>query len=161
MSNIINTLKELNIDEESFITLSYSDGTDVWHINESHVKETATETETARMLARILTFNIPVYAYGAGILEDMRADGALDDYNRDGYFEDYLRDILVNTIYDGEYGLEYTTNHYDYKRGYCTIATVVQVQVHDLFLLGSSNADSFIAGFNISIETPMGALTLD
>ena len=160
MSDIIRKLTELGAEETDFITLSFTDGTDVWHINESHVEETVAETSTASMLAGLLVDGVPVYSHGAAILEDMRFNGALDNYDREGWFDEYLTDVLTNTIYDGEYGLEYSTQQYDYKRGFCNISTEVQVQVGDLYELADL-ADSFVSGFDISVETENGTLTLN
>lgn len=160
MSSIITTLKVLNVDEDEFIAMTYTDGTNVWHINESHVEETVAETTTAALLAAILVYGIPVYTSdGAAILEDLRADGHLDDYDHEGGFEQYLEDIFVNTIYDQSY-LSYSTTHYDYKRGRCDITASVQVRVGDLYVL-EDDADSFIGGFEVSVPTPGGTLTLN
>ena len=159
MGDIIKKLKELGVEETDFITLSYVEGTDVWHINENHVEETVAETETAAMLAGLLAARVPVYNYGSAILEEMRFNGALDDYDHEGWFEEYLAEVLTTTIYDGEYGLDYSTEQYDYKRGFCNIATEVQVQVSDVYALGS-DANSFVAGFDVLVETKAGKLTL-
>ena len=102
---------------------------------------------------------MPVYNYGSAILEEMRFNGALDDYDHEGWFEEYLAEVLTTTIYDGEYGLDYSTEQYDYKRGFCNIATEVQVQVSDVYALGS-DANSFVAGFDVLVETKAGKLTL-
>ena len=61
MSDIVNTLRELNVSEDDVVTLSYSEGADVWHINESHVQESVGETGTASMLAGLLVSPVPVY----------------------------------------------------------------------------------------------------
>ena len=159
MSDIIIKLKELNVDETTFVTLHYSDGTDVWHINESHVEETAAETGTAGQLASALTYGIPVYNHGSAILEEMRFNGALDEYDHEGWFKEYLTEVLINTIYDGEYGLDYSTEQYDYKRGFCNVATEVDVQVGDLYALGPE-ANSLVAGFEVSVPVGNGILTL-
>ena len=159
MGDIITKLKELKVEETDFITLNYTEGTDVWHINESHVEETVAETNTAAMLAGLLAGKVPVYNHGSAILEEMRFNGALDDYDREEWFEEYLTEVLTNTIYDGEYGLEYSTEQYDYKRGFCNISTEVQVQVSDLYSL-ASGADNFVAGFEVVVETAAGNLTL-
>jgi len=160
MSDIIRKLTELGAEETDFITLSFTEGTDVWHINESHVEETVGETDTAAMLAGLLAAGVPVYNYGSAILEEMRFNGALDDYDREGGFEEYLTEVLATTIYDGEYGLDYSTEQYDYKRGFCNISTEVQVQVGDLYELADLS-DSFVSGFDISVETENGTLTLN
>ncbi len=37
MSNFVNTLRELEVQDNDYVTLNYTEGADVWHINESHV----------------------------------------------------------------------------------------------------------------------------
>ena len=160
MGNIVKKLKELGVEETDFVTLSYTAGADVWHINEGHVQETVAETDTASMLAGLLASRVPVYNYGSAILQEMRFNGALDDYDREEWFQEYLTDVLTSTIYDGEYGLDYSTEQYDYKRGFCSISTEVQVQVSDVYALDST-ADTVVAGFDVTVETKDGTLTLN
>ena len=174
MSDFINKLRELNIAEDNFVTLSYSEGNDVWHINDGYVDDSVRETETAGYLANLLASNIPVYStYGrAGndLLNAMRDDGELDDYDRgEDYFGEYLTERLQATIHDGEYALEYSTEQYDYKRGRCDISTEVKVRAGDLYAAEAAtagrlqffDASSFVRGFNVSVETDNGTLTLN
>ena len=175
MSDLINKLRELNIEDDGTVTLSYSEGCEVWHINESHVEESVSETETARLLARLLDSGIPIYSSyggvseGGDILNAMRGDGAFDDYERgDGGFEEHITEKLQETIYDGEYSIEYSTEQYDYKRGRCDISTEVKVRAGDLFAADTAtsgrlmffDSDMFVSGFNVSVETKNGTLTL-
>ena len=176
MSDFVNRLQEMEVSEDSYITLSYTEGNDVWHINDGYVADSVAETATAGMLAGLLASGVPVYggwgepSEGADILNEMRGNGALDDYERgEEYFEDYITECLVETIYDGEYSLDYSTEQYDYKRGRCDISTEVQVRVGDIYAADASNsgrfayfsADSFVSGFNVSLETDNGTLTLN
>jgi hypothetical protein len=161
MSDIIKRLGELNVAKDAFVTLNYTEGADVWHINENHVEESVAETSTAAMLAGLLTSGLAVSdTYGDGdILAEMRGNGALDDYDRGDFaFEDYLTQVLVDTIYEGEYALAYSTTQYDYKRGRCDISTAVRVRVADLATY--VNADSLVSGFDVSVQTDAGTLTL-
>jgi hypothetical protein len=167
MGNITNTLRELNVADDAYVTLSYTEGADVWHINDSHVADAVGETNTAALLAGLLASGVTVSdTYSEGdLLAEMRGNGLLDDYEREGGFEDYLTEQLVSTIYDGEYSLEYTTEQYDYKRGRCDISTTVRVRAGDLYQIddnGSSfvSADSVVRGFDVSVQTPAGTLTL-
>ena len=167
MSNITNTLRELNVADGAYVTLSYTEGADVWHINDSHVEDAVGETSTAALLAGLLASGVTVSdTYSEGdLLAEMRGNGLLEDYEREGGFEDYLTEQLVNTIYDGEYSLEYSTEQYDYKRGRCDISTTVRVRAGDLYQIddnGSSfvSADSVVRGFDVSVQTPAGTLTL-
>ena len=168
MSDIVNKLRELNVSDEDYVTLSYSEGADVWHINESHVEEAVSETNTASMLGNLLASGVTVSdTYSNGdILDEMRSNGLLEDYEREGGFEDYLTEQLVSTIYDGEYSLEYSTEQYDYKRGRCDISTTVRVMAADLYKFDDNessfmSADSVVSGFNVSVQTPAGTLTLN
>jgi len=168
MSDIVNKLRELNVSDENYVTLSYTEGTDVWHINESHVEEAVSETSTASMLGSLLASGVTVSdTYSEGdILAEMRCNGLLEDYEREGGFEDYLTEQLVSTIYDGEYSLEYSTEQYDYKRGRCDISTTVRVRAADLYEIDDNessfvSADSIVSGFEVSVQTPAGTLTLN
>ena len=106
---------------------------------------------------------------GADILNEMRFNGLLEDYDYEGWFEEYLTEKLQETIHDGEYSLEYSTEQYDYKRGRCDISTEVRVRVGDMFAAENSNefrfmgfdAGSFVSGFDVSVETKNGTLTLN
>ncbi len=65
MGEFVNRLRELGVEDDGYVTLSYSEGCEVWHINESHVQESVAETETAAKLAGLLVSGIPVYGnYG-------------------------------------------------------------------------------------------------
>jgi hypothetical protein len=168
MSDIVNKLRELNVSDENYVTLSYTDGADVWHINESHVEETVAETGTAGMLAGLLSSGIPVSGiYGDGdILGEMRDNGLLEDYDREEWFTEYLTEQLVSTIYDGEYSLDYSTTQYDYKRGRCDISTEVRVKASELYKAEADPhcfvlLDSVVRGFQVSVDTDSGTLTLN
>jgi len=174
MGDIVNTLRQLNVDDDDYLTLSYNEGADVWHIKESHVEETVSETDTVSLLAGLLASGVRVYSeWGtpsehSDIVSEMRSNGALDEYDREGWFEEYLTDVLVSTIYDNEYSVEYSTEQYDYKRGRCEISTTVRVRAGDLYDLENqkntfslATADSLVSGFDVSVETVNGTLTLN
>lgn len=178
MSDFINKLHELNVSEDSFLTLSYTEGNDVWHINDGYVNDSVNETNTAGYLATLLTSGIPVYSTyggtgdGSDILNAMRNDGELDNYERgEGYFDEYITERLQATIYEGEYALEHSTEQYDYKRGRCDISTSVRVRAGDLYAAQAAtigrfghamfDAGDLVSGFNVTVETDNGTLTLN
>lgn len=174
MSDFINKLRELNIAEDNFVTLSYSEGNDVWHINDGYLDDSVRETETAGYLANLLASNIPVYStYGSvgnDLLNAMRDDGELDDYDRgEDYFGEYLTERLQATIHDGEYALEHSTEQYDYKRGRCDISMAVCLRAGDLYAAQAAtsgrfamfSADNLVSGFAVTVETDNGTLTLN
>ena len=175
MSDFSNKLRELGVEDDSFVWLSYNEGCEVWHINESHVQESVAETGTASMLGGLLASGVPVYGtYGSGepgcdILSEMRDNDLLEDYDYEGWFGEYLTEKLQETIYDGEYSIEYSTTQYDYKRGRCDISTEVRVRAGDLYAAENSalfrfqgfDAGSFVSGFEASVQTKNGTLTLN
>ena len=176
MGDFVNKLRELGVDDDGSVTLSYSEGCDVWHINESHVEESVAETDTTAMLAGLLASGVPVYgawgemSEGNDILNDMRAQDVLEDYERgDECFEDYITEKLQETIYEGEYSLDYSTTQYDYKRGRCEISTEVRLRAGDLYDMADYQnddavgvtPDSLVSGFEVSVRTKAGTLTLD
>ena len=175
MSDLVTRLRELHVDADDCLTLSYSEGCDVWHINESHVDESVYETETASLLAGLLTSGVPVYGAwggidpGCDILNEMRGNGHLDDYDREDWFGEYITEKLQETIYEGEYSLDYSTTQYDYKRGRCEISTEVRLRAGDLYDMADYQnddavgvtPDSLVSGFEVSVRTKAGTLTLD
>jgi hypothetical protein len=176
MSDFINRLQKLEMSEDSFVTLSYTEGNDVWHINDGYVTDSVHETATASLLAGLLASGIPVYSNwgepseGNDILNEMRANNELDEYERgEEYFQDFITERLAETIYEGEYSLQYSTEQYDYKRGRCDISTEVQVRFGDILKAELDtdgrfmyfDVDSFVSGFNVSVQTPNGTLTFD
>ena len=74
MSDIVNKLRELNVSDENYVTLSYAEGAEVWHINDSHVEEAVNETGTVAMLAGLLASGVAVSdTYSDGdLLGEMR-----------------------------------------------------------------------------------------
>jgi hypothetical protein len=176
MGDFINKLRELGVEDDGCVTLSYSEGCEVWHINDGYVQESVAETSTTTLLAGLLVSGVPVYSRyanaseGNDILNEMRAQDVLEDYERgDECFEDYISEKLQETIYDGEYSVEYSTEQYDYKRGRCDISTEVKVRAGDLYAADAAtagrlqffDASSFVRGFNVSVETKNGTLTLN
>mgnify|MGYP003632396402 FL=1 len=171
MSDIVNKLRELNVSDENYVTLSYTEGAEVWHINDSHVEEAVNETGTVAMLAGLLASGVAVASmYGDGdLLGEMRDNGLLEDYERgEEYFQEHITEKLQETIYDGEYSLEHSTEQYDHKRGRCDISTTVRVKAGDLYAADTAtvgrfqffDASSFVSGFDVSVQTPAGTLTL-
>ncbi len=174
MSDLVTRLREMNVDSDDCLTLTYTEGCEVWHINESHVEESVGETSTASLLAGLLASGTPVYSAwgstepGTDILNEMRDAGHLEEYDYEGWFEEYLLEKLQATIYDGEYSLEYSTTMHDYKRGRCDISTEVRLRAGDLYNMVDNpddrtvdaTPDTLVSGFEVTVATADGTLTL-
>ena len=175
MSELVTRLRELGVGVDDCLTLQYSEGAEVWHCTDGYVQDSVAETDTASMLAGLLATGVPIYSTygdtepGCDILNEMRGNDLLEDYDYEGWFEEFLTEKLQETIFEGEYSLEYSTTQYDYKRGRCDISTEVRVRAGDLYDLedyqndsaASVSADSLVAGFEISVRTKAGVLTRD
>ena len=175
MSDLVTRLRELHVDANDYLTLIYSEGAEVWHCTDSYVQESVAETDTAAMLAGLLATGVPIYSVygemdsGSDLLNEMRDNGLLEDYDYEGWFEEYLTEQLQATIYDGEYSLEHSTEHYDYKRGRCEISTEVRVRAGDFYDMADYQTegalfvspDNIVSGFEVTVRTKAGTLTLD
>ena len=160
MGNIIETLQNVGVTDDDYIYLNYEDSAEVWHIADDHVEAALSETNTAGMLARLLaTSGITVLSrYEEDVLQIMRDEGLLEDYEHDDSFEEYLADKIREEAYEHDL-LTISTERHDHKRGTCEIAVNMKVTAAELFSLGDT-ADSFVAGFDIIVQTPNGLLTL-
>jgi len=171
VSEIINRLKELNVEEEDFIVMKFEDTIPVFFTYENHTEKAAERALTSNMLANILSSGIPLYFVeeedpekGVDILSNMRAEGLLDEYDRDFWFEEFLQERLVESIYDQEYCLFYNTRRWDHKRGESTIYTEFKVRASDLYNFSGdypkSPIDTYIDGFELIVQTSAGEVTV-
>ena len=156
MSTLEN-LKSMNLPEDTMVTLSQEAGEGIDFRNEHNPVEIWNEAGMASELASwVTTKGLDVFDnWGNNIFLQLREDGFLDDYDREGWFEEYISQTLSENAYDLSL-FESNTESYDYKRGYCTVTTTIQVPLHQLFNTGTS-----ISGWTASVKTPAGTLTLD
>ena len=156
MSTLEN-LKSMNLSEDTMVTLTREGGASV----DFRVGENPSETWTSdgiphKLASLVTTKGLDVFDnYGNNIFLKLREEGYLDDYDREGWFEEYISNIMTESGYDLDL-FESHTESYDYKRGYCTVTTTIQVPLHQLFNTGTS-----ISGWQASVKTPVGTLTLD
>jgi len=162
MGSIIETLQELNVSDEDFVYLNYTDTASVWHIADDHIETALAETNTAEMLARLLACPAKVTVlsrYDEDILSYMRAEGMLEDYDREGGFEEYLTEKIQEEAYQYDL-LTISTERHDHKRGTCEVASNVKVLAGELYQMGDRLADAFVSAFDVVVQTQNGTLTL-
>jgi ribosomal protein S8 len=160
VGNIIETLRELNVEVDDYVYLNYEDSAEVWHISDDYIEGALGETDTAEMLATLLaTRGVTVLSrYEEDILGIMRSEGLLDDYDHEDWFEQYLTEKIREEAYQYDL-LTISTSRHDHKRGTCEVATNVKVTAGELYEL-SDRADSFVSGFEVIVQTKNGLLTL-
>jgi hypothetical protein len=155
--SITNTLKTLNLEPDSLVTLTYSEGTDVFVHNETEVETALAETDVVSTFSELIAtpgLNVTT-AYGGNVLQSLRSDGHLDDYDRDGDFGSYLSEVISDNFYDLDL-IEHSTEKYDHKRGFCTLTAEVQIPVAQII-----SETPFLTGWRASVPTKDGTLMFD
>ena len=155
--SITQRLKGLDLDENAMVTLTYSEGVDVFVHNETEVETAIAETDVISTFSELIA--VPrlqvTTQYGGNVLERLREDDLLDDYDRDGDFGAYLNEVISDNFYDIDM-IEYSTEKYDHKRGFCTLTAQVQVAASNLI-----ETAPFLHGWTASVQTANGTLTFD
>lgn len=154
---IMNKLKSLNLKGDEIVSLRYSEGVDVFVHNETDVETALSDTDVVDTFSELLaTPGLKVSTqYGGEVLESLRSEGHLEDYERDGYFSDYLSETIKENFYDLDF-IDYTTEKYDHKRGFCTLTAEVNVTAENLF-----NSAPFLGSWSASVRTENGTLTIE
>lgn len=156
--SVFDRLTELNLPANTMVTMSISEGTDVFVHNDTAVDTAISETHVIGEFARVVTTpglhaEVP---FVGNVMESMRDEGYLDDYERGSYtFEDYVAGVITENFYDQEF-IESTIEQYDYKRGFCTLETTVTAPLSNFL-----NTQPSVFGWTVSVQTSNGTLTFD
>ena len=156
--SVYDTLKQLNLSEDTMAILTCSEGTDVFIHNETEIETALAETDVVNNLSELLAtpgLDVRDCWSGSSILNTLREDGYLDDYGRDNTFAEYLVETINENFYDTEI-IESSTERYDHKRGFTTLTAVVQVPVADLI-----HNTPYLGGWDIAVKTQHGTLNLE
>tara|TARA_Y100001938_G_scaffold146991_1_gene227162 strand:- start:737 stop:1213 length:477 start_codon:yes stop_codon:yes gene_type:complete len=156
--SVVKRLKSLKLPEDAMVTLTYEEGTDVFVHNETEVEDAINHTSVISEFAALIAQSKldARNRWSGNVLEHLRAEDYLEDYERGSYaFEDYIAETLSDNFYDTEL-IEYSTEKYDHKRGFCTLTAQVEVPVSNFV-----EVDPFISGWNVSVETENGTLSFD
>ena len=155
---ITKKLIELNLDPDAMVNLSYSEGADVFHFNETEIDTALSETSVVNEFASLIA-NTKLDArnrWNGNIIQHLRAEDYLEDYERGSYaFEDYIAEAITDNFYDVEL-IDYSTEKYDHKRGFTTLTAEVEVPVANFI-----EVDPFVSGWTVSVQTDNGTLTFD
>jgi hypothetical protein len=154
---LYNNLKNLNLEPEAIATLSIEEGCDVYVCNDDEVETALGNTSVVSSFCDLVaTPGLRAETENGGnILEQFRDQNLLDGYERDGTFSDYLAGVLTDNLYD-LCMVESHIEQFDYKRGFCTLSAEVKIPV-----TRSLEVRPFLAGWEVSIKTSGGTLTLE
>ncbi len=152
-------LKSLNLPSDTSVMLTLEEGTDVFVHNETEVETALSETDVVQNFAELITTTgfQGTSAYGGeNLLDTLRDEGLLDDYDRGSLcFAEYVAEQIHENFYDVDL-IDYTTEKYDHKRGFCTLSATVKTTVGNLI-----EAAPYLGSWNISVKTGDGTLRLD
>ncbi len=155
---IYETLKSLNVPDDTVVTISTSEGTDVFVHNETDVDTAMAETSVIDNVAELITtpgVNFETQ-WGENPIESLREQGFFDDYERGDFaFTEFVSDVIRENFYDQEF-VESSTEKYDHKRGFCTLSATFNTTVGNLL-----SSRPLLIGWNVSVPTENGTLTLD
>ena len=130
----------------------------VWQHNETEIETAIAETDVVSTFAELIAIpglNVST-RWNGNVLQSLRDDGYLDDYERGSFaFEEYIADTLAENFYDQEF-IEYSTEKYDHKRGFCTLSAEVQIPAGDII-----TESPYLSNWEVSVQTIDGVLTLN
>ena len=154
---IYSNIENLNIPEESKVTLRYEQTANCFLMNEDEIETALGETDVVNVFASLIaTPGLKLStAWNGNVMETLREAGYLDDYERDGTFEEYLVEVLSENFYDLEL-IDSTIQKYDYKRGACTLSVAAITTVENLM-----NAKPNLIGWSAHIESGQATIMLE
>tara|TARA_B100000700_G_scaffold312906_1_gene397194 strand:- start:452 stop:925 length:474 start_codon:yes stop_codon:yes gene_type:complete len=155
--SIIQKIKDLNLPEDTTVSLSYSCGTEVFVHNETAIETALDETDVVSTFSELVATRAlqAKSTYGDHILNSLRDEGYLEDYEKGSYgFAEHIAEKLQENFYDQEF-IEASTERYDHKRGFTTLTADVSVSVKNLLF-----AAPYLGGWEASVPTDAGTLTI-
>jgi hypothetical protein len=147
-------LKKLGLPGKSHVTLSCSDGQDVFHYtDDDHEGKTVQETEIAAKVAMLISQK----SFDNELLTRMRSWSLLEEYEiRDGTFQEFLTDTIASNWRDCGL-LDVLTEHYDHKRGFSRVTAEVDTTVEAVLNLD----ESALSGWNLKVQLDAGSLEIE
>ena len=152
---IIDTINNLDVTDETIVTLTYEDRHEGWHSTGDLEENAVRETDTADRVAELITdTQLAVHtSYGdVSAMEAMRNTDLLIDYERGEYeFQSFIAEKIRENPHDLDEFVEFSTKQYDHKRGCCTVSAEFKTTVANL----KANLNS-ASGWDVSIPTNGG-----
>tara|TARA_R110001583_G_scaffold54878_6_gene167550 strand:+ start:394 stop:981 length:588 start_codon:yes stop_codon:yes gene_type:complete len=156
-----NNLNNLDLTNNSTVTFTYEDGTDVFHFNETHVDTALSETDVVERLASVTTSGLNISTqYGESPIEVLRGRELLEGYERGSFaFEEFVAEAIRDNFYDVEL-IEESTEHYDHKRGFTTLTTTVVAPVEDV-ISDSLSYETTFSGWTAEVDANGGKFSFE
>ena len=148
----------MRLESNAIATLTYSEGADVFLMNEDEVETALSETNVVQKFSDLITtpgINATT-PFGTSIIEELRHNDYLLDYERGSFsFSEYISETIRDNFYELDF-IDKSIKKYDYKRGFCTLTAEVKIPVEDLIM-----ESPFVGSWTVSVPTENGTITLN
>ena len=157
---IIDTINNLDVTDDTIVTLKYEDSHEGWHSTGELESEAVRETSTADMVADLITDKTLQVRTSFGdelALDALRDTDLLEDYERGEYaFVQFIAETIRENPWDADGFVEFNTQQYDHKRGNCTVSAEFTTTVANL----KEGVDG-ATGWTASFEHAGGTFSFD
>lgn len=148
---IIDTINNLDVTDDTIVTLKYEDSHEGWHSTGELESEAVRETGTADMVAELITDKTLQVKTSFGdelALDALRDTDLLEEYDRGDFaFEQFIAETIRENPWEADGFVEFSTEQYDHKRGRCTVSAEFVTTVANL-KEGVDNATGWTASFD-------------
>jgi hypothetical protein len=159
MNGNLDKLTNLDLGDTTTLTFTYSEGTDTFHYNETHVDTALEETRVVDCVAEVAASQLPVVTAHSneGLLQVLREADLLEDYERGSEeFSGFIAAAIADNFYDLYELIEESTERYDHKRGFTTLTSTFKANVFDVLQHLDRYEDVF-SGWKLSVVVGDGA----
>ena len=157
---IIDTINNLDVTDDTIVTLKYEDSHEGWHSTGELESEAVRETCTADMVADLITnktLQVHTSFGNEPALDVLRDTDLLEDYDRGEFaFEQFIAETNRENPWDVDEFVDFRTEQYDHKRGSCTVSAEFTTTVANL----KEGVDS-VTGWTASFEHAGGTFSFD
>ena len=160
----IEKLSTLSLPSDASITLTYSDGCDVFIHNDTAIETALKETNTVDVFSRLVEHLASTSVETHWVLQQLR-DEYVIDYNDEeddnGVPTPVRMDAMdISSGIEENFGeqifIEAEIKRHDYKRGFCNMIATIELSLEEL-----TQSSPDLSGWEIHVETPNGTLTID
>ena len=148
---IIDTINNLDVTDDTIVTLKYEDSHEGWHSTGELESEAVRETGTADMVADLITDKTLQVRTSFGdelALDALRSTDLLEEYDRGDFaFEQFIAETIRENPWDADEFVGFSTEQYDHKRGRCTVSAEFTTTIAN-FKQGFSAATGGTASFD-------------
>ena len=164
---IIDTINNLDVTDDTIVTLRYEDSHEGWHSTGELEDDAVTETNTANAIAELITDkNLLVRTvFGDEVaLDSMRDADLLEEYERGSFeFETFIADVIKQNACECDDLIDFETIQYDHKRGRCEVSSELTTTVGNMKKAAEAgDGDIYsLAGWTASFEHSGGTFSTD